>query len=152
MAYLTVVEAAGLSGLSPDTIRGLIQSGRLPARFVPADAGPAYLIDSDTLDALALRQKPSPSPTNERDEQQPRESVRLRAALLGLRAALARRQTEPPVDGASPPVGSLSRRRGAGGLSQQELRLLSARVDRLLWAEPDCSVRPSSAHRDALLA
>jgi hypothetical protein len=138
MSYLTVVEAAGLSGLPPETIRDLIRSGRVPATTVLADTGradlPAYLIESDLLPRLASSCQTAAAEIDN-DAESP-DGARLRRALLGLRAALARRQVvsaNRPARTAAPTACA----RRASGLSRSELRALSSRVDRLLWSSPD---------------
>jgi hypothetical protein len=142
MAYLTVVEAAGLSGLSPHEVRELIQRGHLPARLVPAEAGPAYLVDNDTLVALSLRGLASGAPNWRTGNSA--ESAPLLGALLGLRAALARRQAASSAPSRSTTANPEARRRGAIGLSRDELQILAARVDRLLWVEEAQSLQAST--------
>ena len=137
MGLLTVVEAAGLSGLPPEVIRDLIGRGRLPARSVALPGGLAYLIEAADLehftsDGLSTLNQSPGVPTAARQ-------ACLEAALAGLQAALARRRS--PADATTPragpddqpsPVSSLPPGRTTLGLSQDEVGALVARVDGLL--------------------
>ena len=132
MALITVVEAAGLSGLSPERIQALIEGGRLPAQAVPLDHRSVYLIESAELESIAAHlPEPGAARTAACAERDP-----LVEALAGLRAALVRRrlvaETESDEEEASHPRRSAPRRSVSSRLPEPELRTLAARVDRLL--------------------
>lgn len=121
MALVTLVEAAGLSGLELNELRGLIERGRLAARAVPLEHGSVYLLESAALEPMPAGGRP------------------LAEALAGLRAALLRRRLhaearleaddEAPRGERRPPGRTLSTRLDGAALAS-----LSERVDRLLWA------------------
>jgi hypothetical protein len=148
MAFMTVVEVAGLSGLPPDTVRELIEGGQLAARAVPSENGVAYLVESDQLQSLGF--------STGRAERllgvpQVVHATTLQEALAGLQAALARRSTKvsPGEVNTSARSGFVRRpfpRRPASGLSEAELQDLAERIDRLLPDEgwPDLTLSASA--------
>lgn len=122
MALVSVVEAAGLSGLPPDAIRALISTGSLQAVAVPIGCGPAYLVESEQLELL------------ERSASERR--GRLVEALAGLQAAIGRRRVAAEArleadddEGPRPAARACG---GVGGLGAVELRSLAGLVERLL--------------------
>jgi hypothetical protein len=137
MAVLTIVEAAGLSGLEPGTIREMIEGGRLRARSVPLVVGCTYLLETDQLDRLP-RQHTAPGGTM--DRQPSGASTGLESALDGLRAALARWRQASRVRSAEnderPLARPLPNGRTASGPREAELRTLAERVEDLLAPGP----------------
>lgn len=119
MTLVTLVEAAGLSGLQIHDLRAMIERGRLPARTVALDHGSVCLVESSALERVPPR------------------GDALAEALAGLRAALLRRRLrtealleaddEAPRVDRSPP-----RRALASRLDGAALASLAERVDRLL--------------------
>jgi hypothetical protein len=129
VALVSVIEAAGLSGLPPEAIRRLIRGGRLRAVAVPLGARSDYLLESSQLEPLAGPSGRDLSP--------------LVDALAGLRAAIGRRRLEAEArleaedeePGRAPGAPTRARpRRGVSGLGETELRALAGRVERLLGA------------------
>jgi hypothetical protein len=121
-----VIEAATLSGRTPAEIRTLIQAGRLAAEPVALPGGTGYLIEPRALAALGVDLAVTP------DAGRPGP---LRAALAGLRAALARRQGGRPRAEAAdpePPGPAREAPRAVVGLQPAELAALAGRVERLL--------------------
>ncbi len=128
---LTLVEAAGLSGVPTERLRALIESGHLAASAVRLEHGSVYLVESEQLERLSARPEEPGSP------RAPDGSDPLAEALAGLQAALARRTAARSsavheARPANPSPGPETPRRPACGLSQPELRRLAARVERLL--------------------
>ena len=132
MALVTVVEAAGLSGLPPERIRALIETGQLTAQAVPLDHGPVYLVESAQIESIV---SPPSTPAARRVAATPSRDP-LVDALAGLRAALVRRrllaERASDDDEDTSPRPAPPRRRLSNGLPDGELRALAARVDRLL--------------------
>lgn len=132
MVRLSVLEAAALSGRSPAEIRALIEQGRLAAERVELPGGAQYLVEARTLAGLGqLLSAPLPAEVTWRH---------LRAALDGLRGALARRlEPDEPVEVvlAEAPAG----RPAPVGPDAPTLAELGERVERLLGglARPDPS-------------
>jgi hypothetical protein len=123
---VSVVEAATLAGRPPAEIRVLIQRGELAAEAVALANGTAYLIDTSALTELGVE------PSTVADPAGP---VRLRAALAGLRAALARRQGPPAAEDEgepAPPRSSRPSPRPLGGLGPGDLEALTGQIERLL--------------------
>ena len=123
MTRLSVLEAAALSGRAPEEIRALIEQGRLVAERVELPGGPQYLVEARSLAGLGPlpRFQPSTGVTRRR----------VRAALDGLRAALARRLEPEHLDdeALTRPGGGLPT---PVGLNRDELAQLGERVERLL--------------------